>query len=236
MARFGRAASFATAFLVAFGTLPASALTLLFIGDGGDPMPAALAGFGPVATFNTIQQTHYLRTDPAPTFVDGGGTWSGRGLVMNNPPGTDAGLYAEPYNDPTNYLAVLKGREETVTYSSLKDRLAFYWGSMDTYNVLTLAHGSETAVVPVPPPGDGNQFADYSNRYVEITGFAFDEVVFGSNGNSFEFDNVTTADALAQPPTVPEPSVWVMTLIGFVAMGSATRLTGRRRPLTASPS
>ena len=190
------------------------------LGPGGVPMPA-LSGFGPVATFDQVTPTAYGQTTPAPTFSDGGGVWTGTGLVMNNPPGTAAGLYADPANDPSNYMAVLGGRAETVTYTRLQDKLGLYWGSIDNYNVITLYDGAASVVVPIPPDADGDQYSSASNRYFVITGFDFDKVVFSSGANSFEFDNVAAAPA-------PEPSTWMLLLAGFAGLG-AVRARALRR-------
>jgi hypothetical protein len=199
---------------------PASAVNIVPWGPGGVPLPG-LPGFNAIATFDGVPQTPYgdsVQTPPDPaTFTDGGGSWSGAGIVMNNAPGSAMGLYAEPYNDTTNYMAVLGGSSETVTYGSLKSKLGLYWGSIDTYNVLTLYNGVSSVVVPVPPIADGNQASSDSNRYFVITGFDFNKVVFSSNGNSFEFDNVATG--------VPEPATWVLMLIGLAGVG----LAGRQR-------
>jgi hypothetical protein len=186
-------------------------------------MPS-LSGFGPAATFDHETPTAYGQTTPAPTFSDGGGVWTGGGLVMNNAPGSAAGLYADPANDPTNYLAVLGGRTETVTYSRLESKLGLYWGSIDSYNVVTLYDGAASVTVPVPAGADGDQYAPDSNRYFVISGFDFDEVAFSSGGNSFEFDNVAAAAA-------PEPSIWVLLLAGFVGLALRGRVT--RRPAGA---
>src|SRR5260370_42505132 len=92
-------------------------------------------------------------------------------------------------------MAVPSRRSETVTYAKIESKLGLYWGSIDTYNVLTLYNGLTSVVVPVPPVANGNQVSSDSNRYFVISGFDFNKAVFGSNGNSFEFDNVAVAGA-----------------------------------------
>jgi len=199
---------------------PALAVTVVSVGDGV-PM-VELAGFGPVATFANVKPDAYGSTMPTGRFTDGGGVWTGTGLVMHNAPGTANDLYAEPYRDTGNYMAVMGGRQETVTFSTLKSGLAFYWGSIDSYNSLTLYNGSKSVVVPVPNTHNGNQFSPLSNRYVEVTGFDFNKVVFASKYNSFEFANVTTSPAISTgsiTTAVPEPSTWAMMLLGFAGLG-----------------
>jgi hypothetical protein len=194
-----------------------AAVTVTPVGAGGVPLPS-LPGFSSTATFDGIAQTPYgdsVPTAPQPTaFTDGGGAWSGGGIVMNNGGGGSEGLYATPYSDGTNYMAVLSGQSETVVYGKTYSELGLYWGSIDTYNVITLFNGANSVVVSVPPVSDGDQFASDSNRYFVVSGFDFNKVVFGSSQNSFEFDNVAVAGA-------PEPSTWAMMLLGFAGLGFA---------------
>jgi hypothetical protein len=209
-----------------------AAVTVTPVGGGGVPLPS-LPGFSSIATFDAIAQTPYgdpVPTAPQPTaFADGGGAWSGGGIVMNNGGGGSLGLYATPFSDETNYMAVLSGQSETVVYGKTYSELGLYWGSIDAYNVLTLFNGANSVVVPVPPVADGGQFANDSNGYFVVSGFAFDKVVFSSTQNSFEFDNVAVAGA-------PEPSTWAMMLLGFSGLGFAgyrKAKSGQRSPLVA---
>ena len=144
-----------------------AAVTVTPFGPGGVPLPS-LTGLSSVATFDSIPQTPYgdsVQTSPNPaTFTDGGGSWSGSGIVMNNGGGGSLGLYAEPYNDTTNYMAVLSGQSETVVYGKTYSELGLYWGSIDTYNVLTLFNGASSVVVPIPPVANGDQFAGDSKQ------------------------------------------------------------------------
>ena len=205
--------------LVAALVLPLHAIagvTITALGPGGVPLPSLPPAFTNIATFDSIAQTPYGYTTPTGPFTNGGGSWSGTGIVMNNQGGGSLGLYAEPYNDTTNYMAVLGGSSETVTYNHTYSELGLYWGSIDSYNVLTLVNTltSQSAIVPVPPVDDGGQTSADSNRYFIVSGFAFNEAVFGSNINSFEFDNVAVA--------APEPSTWAMMLVGFAGFGFVT--------------
>jgi hypothetical protein len=190
-------------------------VTVTPVGPGGVPLPS-LPGFSSIATFDAIPQTPYgdsVPTAPEPTaFTDGTGVWSGSGIVMNNHGGGTLDLYAPPFNDGTNYMAVLGGQSETVVYGKTYSELGIYWGSIDVFNVITLFNGLNSVVVPVPPVADGDQFADDSNRYFVVSGFDFNKAVFSSAGNSFEFDNVGVGG-------VPEPSTWAMLLAGFAGLG-----------------
>ncbi len=198
-------------------SVPAEAgVTVTPFGPGGVPQPAT--ALSSIATFDSIPQTPYgdsVQTSPDPaTFSDGGGSWSGSGIVMNNGGGGSLGLYAEPFGDTTNYMAVLSGQSETVVYGRTYSELGLYWGSIDIYNVLTLYNGASSVVVPVPPVSNGDQFADDSNRYFVISGFDFNKAVFSSSINSFEFDNVAVGG-------VPEPSTWALLMLGFAGLGYA---------------
>ena len=221
--------------LTAVCAASAAAVTVTPLGPGGVPMPTLPLEFGAVATFDGVQQTPYGSTTPAGPFVDGDGAWSGLGLVMNNAPGTSDGLYAEPCNDASNYMAVMGGRTETVTYDSLMSELGLYWGSIDKYNSLTLYDDetNQSVDVKVPKVADGNQYSKLSNRYFVISGFDFDRVVFGSTDNSFEFDNVATVLAAPQSSplalSTPEPAAWVMVLLGFAAIGATKLRISRNR-------
>jgi hypothetical protein len=131
-------------------SVPAHAgVTVTPFGPGGVPLPS-LTGYSSIATFDVIPQTPYgdsVQTPPNPaTFSDGGGSWSGSGIVMNNHGGDSLGLYAEPYADTTNYMAVLSGQSETVVYGKTYSELGLYLGSIDTYNVLTLFNGASSGV------------------------------------------------------------------------------------------
>jgi hypothetical protein len=182
-----------------------------------------LAGFGPAGSFNSLQAAVYGSTQAAGSFTLGDGQWSGTGVVMNNHGQGSDGLYATPANDAKNYMAVLGGAAETVAFSTLKSGLAFYWGSMDWYNSVTLYNGAQSVTIYAPAPANGDQFSGVTNSFMEITGFDFSRIVFASKFNSFEFDNVMTSNAPALATAVPEPSTWAMLLAGFAVAGYRRR-------------
>ena len=145
---------------------------------------------------------------------------------MNNGGQDSLGLYATPFGDTTNYMAVLGGGSEEIAYSGLKNSFGLYWGSVDTYN--SLAFYNDNALVwtttgaDVDPPlsANGGQTDYASNGYVLITGLPqFDRVVASSSANSFEFDNVVAGGATQLSTAVPEPSTWAMLLLGFAGLG-----------------
>ena len=181
----------------------------------------ASVGGDNLVTFDRLAATAYGSTAVAGQFQGGGATFSGSGLIMRN--GLDGslpalGLYAEPYHDTSNYLAVLGNGSETVSFASTRSSFGLYWGSIDTYNsiafynnghVITSYSGSDLA--PLLPIPFGDQANDGSNRYIRFGGIgSFDTVVLDSGGNSFELDNITSS--------IPEASTWMMMLVGFAGL------------------
>jgi hypothetical protein len=197
----------------------AASITILPPGDLGPP-----AGYGTGATFNAVAAQPYGSTTSSGSFLDGGAAFSGSGVVMNNGGQGSDGLYATPYGDATNYLAVLGGGSEQIAFSGVKTSFGLYWGSVDTYNSLTFYDGNTSVATisgtDVAPPlaANGGQTDYASNGYVLISALPqFDRVVAASSSNSFEFDNVVAGGTSA----VPEPSTWAMLLLGFAGLGYA---------------
>jgi PEP-CTERM motif len=195
----------------------AASFTILSPGELGPP-----AGYGSIATFDSVPAQFYGSTVPFGSFLDGGAAFSGSAVVMNNGGQGSLGLYATPFGDPTNYMAVLGGGSEAIAYSSLKNSFGLYWGSVDTYNSLMFYRGdtlvSTVTSADLPVNGNGVQSGFGSNAYVLIGALpGFDRVVAASSSNSFEFDNVVAGGASA----VPEPSTWAMLLVGFSGLGYA---------------
>ena len=61
-----------------------------------------------------------------------------------------------------------------------------------------------------------------SNRYFVVTGFDFNEVVFSSDQNSYEFDNIAVGEVHGSRYVaggIPEMSTWAMLLLGFASLG-----------------
>jgi hypothetical protein len=194
-----------------------------------------MPGFGPVVTFDEVgvAAETYGSTSPYGLPLDfGGAQFSGSGIVMNNSGQGSLGLYATPFGDTTNYMAVLGGGTEYINYSSLRDSFGLYWGSVDTYNSLAFYNGSTlvatTTGPEVDPPlfANGGQTSYGSNGYVLINSLPkFNEVVVTSTSNSFEFDNVVAG--------VPEPSTWAMMLLGLAGLGYAAIRRSRKGSVSA---
>jgi hypothetical protein len=133
----------------------------------------------------------------------------------------------------TAYLSVLGGGSATYTFAGDVGAFEFDWGSVDSYNTLTInSTGGDPIVVPglnFSNPANGNQVSAGTNGLFRVSGTAgerFNSVTFSSGQNSFEVDNLATAG-------VPEPASWALMILGFGGAGAALR-SQRRRPATAA--
>lgn len=153
-------------------------------------------------------------------FTDNGLDFSGTGMVQN---GSVTNMWAAPAGDTSNYMAVLKGELETITFPTAQSSLLIYWGSIDgkvgenNDNMLTFSNGTvisgSTLVSMGLALGNGNQKSPLNNEWVLISGLdPFSSVTATSTGNSFEFDMATA---------VPEGSTWGMLVLGFAGLGYA---------------
>lgn len=166
-------------------------------------------------------------------------TFSGNAYIVNNPlqGNSGPGISAAPYitglgqNDTTNYLSVLGGTSETLTFSTDMRTLGFYWGSIDSsdtsWNKIefwdggTLIATISGANIPAANPS-GDQTNGATNRYVTFdfgTSESFDKVVLSASTNSFELDNISYLAAGGATPPVPEASTWAMMILGFLGVG-----------------
>jgi hypothetical protein len=190
--------------------------------------------FDGLATPNTFSGTS-IKWGAAPASA-GDVTFSGTAIIAKNAAGTSAGISATPAGDTTNYMSILSGKSETLTFSGVQNKFGLYWGSIDSYNSIAFYLGG--AATPfltlfgntlnaVPALGyNGDQSGALTNAYVTFTGLSFDKIVLASSGNSFEFDNISHAVA-----PVPEPTTWAMMLLGFAGIGLLYR---RRRSKLAA--
>jgi hypothetical protein len=156
--------------------------------------------------------------------------------------GSQSGLYAAPYlssgngtlfGDPTDgpdattYLTTGTGSVK-LALPGEEMYVGLLWGSVDNYNTLSLYDGSTLigtvtgTDVTSSANGDQGQFGTF---YVNINSTEkFDSVVATSSSYAFELDNVAF-----NPTAVPEPSSFILSLIG-VAGAFTFRHMRRRRP------
>ena len=139
--------------------------------------------------------------------------------------GSVSGQYAAPFEDATQYLAVLAGNTATLAISPAVKSLSFYWGSIDDYNTVSFFSGDTLVAsftgAQIPAAlADGSQGNPLNNRRVtfDFDGAKVSSVAFTSQQNAFELDTVSGA--------VPEPATWAMLIVGMAMTGTSLR---RRR-------
>ncbi|MGZ3378037.1 MAG: Npun_F0296 family exosortase-dependent surface protein, partial [Phenylobacterium sp.] len=209
---------------VANGALLADGMKMIDnFGDGGGAQ-TPIAGF----TFNPQ------------VFDQGGGV---AGYIRNGagPPQLLSGESAPPpiypgvnnYETGNYYTVTSDGGPHTATLtvtSGWLSNFSFYLGSPDTYNTVQFFVGH----TQLGPTLAGNQIwsctacaqngdQSFGARAVyDFGGAHVTSVVFGSTGNSFEFDN------LAGTLAVPEPASWALMIMGFGAAGAMLRSKRRQ--------
>jgi fibronectin-binding autotransporter adhesin len=194
--------------------------------------------FDGLATPNTFAGTS-IQWGAAPASL-GGIAFSGTAIIAKNAAGTSAGISATPAGDTTNYMSILGGKSETLTFSGTQNKFGLYWGSIDSYNSVAFYLGNSATpfltlfgntLNAVPALGfNGDQSGALTNAYVTFTGLSFDKIVLASSGNSFEFDNISYGNV----GPVPEPSTWAMMLLGFAGLGYVYRRRRSRLAVTAA--
>lgn len=179
-----------------------AAVTFSF--DAGLATPGA--GFAIVDTFDTTSGL------------------TGTNFQIKTPPAdADGAPPANSIPSGTPYLSVLGGGSATYDFAAPVRAFQFDWGSIDSYNTLTVHYAGTMVVIPGSNfinPANGDQHAAGTNGRFTVSGTAgelFTGVTFSSSSNSFEVDNLAVGSA------VPEPATWAMMLIGFGAVGFAMR-------------
>lgn len=149
--------------------------------------------------------------------------------------GSAAGQYQAPAGDATKYLTTGTGRATVVADKGYQS-VGFYWGSIDTYNTVSLLDSLGRLIAKFTgadvPPANGDTSSGATNRYVSYTldpGSAFSgirAIVFESTSNAFEVDNVAFGTNPGTPASVPEPATLGLFAVGLAALG---RRLGRKR-------
>lgn len=132
---------------------------------------------------------------------------------------------ATPAGDNTHYSTVTGGKTSTFSIGSAADYFGLYWGSLDSYNYISfLLNGnlvSSFSGSQIPSlVANGNQQANYSNRYINFffTNSSFDTVKFYSASNSFETDNHAFRKS-----SVPEPMNIILMGLGLLGLIAARK-------------
>jgi hypothetical protein len=197
---------------------------------------AGTANATAVFTFDAGLATPSLGFSVIDEFNDLSGVTVNAGTVLiKNPPADGQG--APPANSVpsgTSYLSVLGGGSATINFEPGVRAFQFDWGSIDTYNSLTVVSTAGSIVfVPggnFPNMANGNQSAPGTNGRFTVRGSTAGEtflsMTLASSSNSFEIDNLATG-------VIPEPATWAMLITGFGLVGAAMR---RQRTGTARVS
>ncbi len=182
-------------------------------------VPSPSSGFVVIDTFDNLDNV-IVNGNPA--------------LVKIKTPPADSEGAPPAFSDPpgTPYLSVLGGGSATINFASNVKGFQFDWGSIDSYNTLTVVTTSGTfTIIPgtsFPTMANGNQFLPGTNGLFTVNRTAgtdrFVSITLTSAQNSFEVDNLAVS-------YVPEPATWAMLIIGFGLVGATVR---RRRGIAAT--
>ena len=162
-------------------------------------------------------------TSPGYTETNGGSSLAESGVV----PGR--GINPDPSND--KYLAV--NGNYTVGFGAAGVQFfSFVFGTLDTYNSLTLNFQDGTTlqllgsaivgVAATPAPGTSTYSPQLTGRVsYDTQGRApITSAIFGSSMAAFEVDDLAAA--------APEPATWAMMILGFGLAGYQLRLRRRK--------
>lgn len=136
------------------------------------------------------------------------------------------------YSDGSAYLSVRKDGVASLLTDTGYSSVSFFIGSIDSYNSVELI-GTTGALLAsytgseFTTTANGNMEQANTNRRVTVTVDPNDPLIggirFKSGGNSLEVDHIVFS--------VPEPSVWMLMLLGFSMVAGATRYRRRSTQL-----
>ena len=130
-----------------------------------------------------------------------------------------------PVNKTGNFLSVLNGSYQ-IAFSSGVSVVSFLIGGLDSYNSVTLnfvGGGTQTLtgreVIGLNPVGAPTNSGETGRVTYDFgSGPKLSSISFNSSQPAFEIDDIVAA--------APEPSTWLMMILGFGLVGGALR---RRR-------
>ncbi|MBO9669683.1 MAG: PEP-CTERM sorting domain-containing protein [Sphingobium sp.] len=144
---------------------------------------------------------------------------AGGALIKSPPSDNDGATLPNSVPTGTNYLAVVGGGSAVFTFGTPVTAFSFEWGSVDTYNTLTLYYvggpvgGFSITGSDITNPANGNQLIPGTNGLFSAGGAVFTGFKLESGANSFEIDNIA----------VPEPASWALMVAGIAAVGFSMR-------------
>lgn len=203
-----------------------------FLGVAALALVGAPASAAAVISFEAGLATPSAGYTVIDTFDDLSGVTVNYGTVLIKTPPADT-VGAPPANSVpagTSYLSVLGGGSATINFEPGTTSFQFDWGSIDSYNTLTVVSSTGSYVFKpgsssFPNAANGNQHLPGTNGRVtvwgNVGGETFSSITLTSSSNSFEIDNLATA-------AVPEPATWAMLITGFGLVGFAARRRERR--------
>lgn len=146
------------------------------------------------------------------------------GTVFENVVGSEDGVRRSPWQGSSVdenaldsfYTSVSGGGSATYNFGGTRTSISFLWGSPDGYNDLDidLIGGGSTVTIN---GADVQGPVAIGQIFVKISDVSFDEVVFRSGQNAFEYANVSAA--------VPIPAALPLFATALLGLG----LIGRRR-------
>lgn len=203
-----------------------STAAALLLGSAHAAQATTTVSSTPFAAYNAAAQDVVIDFDQA---LPAGFTLTG-GLLRS----TDDGLGAQPaiaagVKGSSTYWSINAGDPGTLRSVNGYGSVSFLWGSMDSYNMLSLLNADGSVLAQwtggqVYQPSNGDQLGAATNRRVTFTSDF--SLIYGlrleSAQPAFEIDDVAFANA------VPEPATWAMMVMGFGAIGGALRSRSRR--------
>lgn len=141
--------------------------------------------------------------------------------------GNVSGQWAAPTNDATHYLATGIGSVTIDLASAGASYFGMYWGSLDSYNTITLFNGSSSESYTgsqIALRADTSGYGTES-RYVNFLadkGASYSKIVLSSTHENFETDNHAFLFRAAGPQA-PEPSTTLLLGGGGLLLAVCTR-------------